>query len=280
MPNKRLDSDGQKNAPAGQAQRWAVTGSYPNMHRGFRVNGTEYDEYTNRAEELAAADCYCAALWWAAKALESPVQSRKARTVFEKALPNVVVTALRIAPQNESELVKSRFSARDFTLKEAESIADVVLRIFYSDLVFKTSRGLLEAGKESASSRSRSDLGEAMRFAAAVCDYEVSGEMAKQIRWEPILSPENLAHLNSSILREREALVTMFQVNDESMLRGVCPHLHDLYASMHPELAACFRNIAIYGLDMEFVEFRNRMERTFINNAVEFMWMRSARRPI
>lgn len=182
--------------------------------------------------------CWAAALWWAAKALESNPDSGVAKKAFLVALPQTFLAflSLGVTVKRQQEEDKLAFKQGRMNTEEAQKIADHYIRVFYLDAIIHAYGSLFEKFNrgefKEVSTIGHNDLKLAMDMAAAIGDEELPGFPGQQtrIQWKiKIQNPEAHSFASRVIETNRAAIIALLQTSSPSDWRRTCDYLSALF---------------------------------------------------
>lgn len=193
-----------------------------------------------KADDMAAKNCWCAALWWATKTLELDPDYQSARELFTKAFANTTVGFAAILARNKENWPSATklLKKRNLDQEHAKFVADVMISILYLELIQKLYHPLLERfNKRDIQEAARipdADLKSAREMALAIGDELLPGQETL-VRWKSLLSSEADSFFTSGIATQKETLVIILQANSPLDWSNTCQRLHKLWAKVPNE---------------------------------------------
>lgn len=237
----------------------------------------------DKANALAAEHAWQSALWWVTKALEIDPESHAAREVFMTALASTAVGLVTIFVGYKDKLpeVMELLKRGRMSQTEAEFVTDVWVRVSYLEWLQKLYAPLLERFNKgelrSAARLAESDLKSAREMALALGD-ELLPDQKSPASWKPLVNPESLSFVASSIAAQRQAVIILLQANSPSDWPDTCRRLYALFKDIpkQQELAGSFQNLIGVHLDeSEFRKYRDNFQQAFARNAAQLIWTQS-----
>lgn len=232
------------------------------------------------ARKMAEQNCWQAALWWSAKALEISPESKRLKELFSKAIAHTLLAIVNIynRTNKQSLTAEQLLKRRNMNPDEAKFVASYMIDLFYNGSMQQGYDSFVKKFNDTQTNVNitKDDLNNAKTFALRLWDEKLQNQNEIP-SLKSLLDAKEESYLKASISSQRKALITLLQNNILEEWPDTCMQLYNIYKEFQEteELANTYKIMASTEplKKIEFINHRTKSEETTAKSIATTIYM-------